>query len=104
MTTILCLDCRRPTVSHPSGRCVVDRAVRQASIDGQPARRARKARLYTPEHRAERAVLAPIVAAGIVVCRRCGQKIMPGDEWDLGHGGPISQPEHAACNRGDRHE
>lgn len=51
-----------------------------------------------------RARLAPDVAAGRAVCRRCGLPIKPGQEWDVGHvsdlvtGGHVdgpTRPEHA---------
>lgn len=51
-----------------------------------------------------RARLAPLVASGRAVCRRCGEPIKPGQAWDVGHvldigrggslDGPVA-PEHA---------
>jgi hypothetical protein len=46
--------------------------------------------------------LAPVVAGGGVTCWRCGQRIAPGQAWDLGHrvdvalgGNPFDvAPEH----------
>lgn len=56
----------------------------------------------------QRAYWAPIVARGLVVCRRCKAPIRPGQRWQLGHpvdapwaGGNRDRnlaPEHAACN------
>jgi hypothetical protein len=48
--------------------------------------------------------LAPLVAAGVARCARCGELIEPGSSWDLGHDdvdpSVWSGAEHAACNRG----
>lgn len=55
-----------------------------------------------------RAMLAPMVAAGVAVCRRCGEPIAPGERWDVGHlddlalGGHVDgrvSAEHERCNR-----
>jgi hypothetical protein len=59
---------------------------------------------YGRAHQQRRAAIAPIVAAGNAVCRRCHKPIMPGQAWDLGHlDGTGKQvyggPEHRACNR-----
>ena len=53
---------------------------------------------------AARARLAPIVAAGLAECGRCGLRILPEQQWDAGHAhdigrggdpaGPL-RPEHA---------
>jgi hypothetical protein len=47
--------------------------------------------------------LKPDVDAGLVDCARCGERIEPGQPWDLGHHDSdrmrYSGPEHAACNR-----
>jgi len=46
-----------------------------------------------------RALVAPLVAAGLVRCWRCGELIV--GAFDLGHReGRPSAPEHPACNRG----
>ena len=45
---------------------------------------------------------APKVRAGNIDCARCGQRIAPGQPWDLGHTDDRSAwtgPEHASCNR-----
>jgi hypothetical protein len=60
---------------------------------------------YGGTHKRLRGVWARKVAAGGVLCARCGKLIVPGTRWDLGHrdgGGPFdySGPEHAKCNRG----
>jgi hypothetical protein len=48
-------------------------------------------------------MLAPLVAAGVVDCWRCGRRIEPGQAWDLGHDDVDRSrwrgPEHASCNR-----
>jgi hypothetical protein len=47
--------------------------------------------------------LEPLVAAGMVRCARCGELIVPGEPWDLGHDDGdrrfYTGPEHRACNR-----
>jgi hypothetical protein len=44
-----------------------------------------------------------MVAAGLVDCWRCGERILPGAKWDLGHDDldrSITRgPEHRLCNR-----
>ena len=78
-----CLDCGVPTFGN---RCSVHHAAHRAK--------------YGPAHQAERAAWAPAVAAGGVICWRCGEPIVPGTEWDLGHRlHQRSHPEHAVCNR-----
>jgi hypothetical protein len=57
---------------------------------------------YGQAHRRLRAQWATRVAAGVVDCARCGERIEPGAAWDLGHvdgGLAYSGPEHAECNR-----
>ena len=59
-------------------------------------------RKYGPGHRRLRAQWAPRVEAGLVDCVRCGERILAGEAWDLGHvDGTLSYagPEHARCNR-----
>jgi hypothetical protein len=52
-------------------------------------------------------MFAPMVAAGVVNCARCGEPIEPGTLWDLGHDDHDPRvhtgPEHASCNRGAPH-
>jgi hypothetical protein len=62
------------------------------------------ARGYGTEHQKLRRKLAPAVASGQMICPRCGQRIFPGQPWDLGHldGSEKTQyagPEHRRCNR-----
>jgi hypothetical protein len=58
---------------------------------------------YGGAHQELRRRWAAAVAAGIVDCARCGEKIFPGAKWDLGHvdgdRSRYSGPEHARCNR-----
>ena len=57
---------------------------------------------HSGAHNRRRRELAPLVAAGVVACWRCGQLIKPGEPWDLGHktdhalGGSVADtaPEH----------
>ena len=62
------------------------------------------ARGYGGAHRALRKRLAPLVASGQMRCARCGEVILPGTPFDLGHAdGDRTRYhglEHAACNRG----
>ena len=45
----------------------------------------------------------PAVAAGLYNCARCGERIEPGQPWDLGHvdgdGFRYSGPERRSCHR-----
>jgi hypothetical protein len=59
---------------------------------------------YGVEHQALRRQWAPRVATGSVPCSRCGELILPGQAWDLGHDDndrtKYNGPEHAnRCNR-----
>ena len=58
---------------------------------------------YAQAHRAKRKALAPAVAVGLYNCARCGERIEPGEPWDLGHadgdGLRYAGPEHRRCNR-----
>ena len=67
-------------------------------------RRSTSQRGYGAAHQALRRALAPVVAAGLVRCWRCGRRIRPGEAFDLGHDdidrGRYRGPEHVACNRG----
>jgi hypothetical protein len=40
---------------------------------------------YGQAHRARRRAIAPMVEAGMVRCARCGDRIKPGEPWDLEH-------------------
>jgi hypothetical protein len=68
------------------------------------ARRPEERRLYHNRvHRGLRRRWAPLVAGGGVVCtgpNGCGELIVPGEAWDLGHLPDGNQvPQHARCNR-----
>jgi hypothetical protein len=59
---------------------------------------------YGRPHRRVRAWWKLQVERGEVDCARCGVRIEPGEEWDLGHvdGGGAREyagPEHRRCNR-----
>ena len=56
---------------------------------------------YPASHHRRRRMLAPSVAAGLHKCAYCGETILPGDPWDLGHTVDRTQsfPEHQWCNR-----
>jgi hypothetical protein len=58
---------------------------------------------YGRGHGKLRAAWVPLVATGGVTCWRCGQLILKGAEWDLGHDDHdrtrYRGPEHVTCNR-----
>jgi hypothetical protein len=43
------------------------------------------ARGYGIAHQRRRKMLAPLVAAGLATCARCGNQILPGQQFDLDH-------------------
>ena len=45
----------------------------------------RSARGYGAAHQRRRKMLAPLVAAGLMKCARCGVRITPKQAWDLDH-------------------
>jgi hypothetical protein len=47
--------------------------------------KSREARGYGPAHRTRRRILRPMVEAGLTYCARCGERILRGEPWDLGH-------------------
>jgi hypothetical protein len=56
---------------------------------------------YGHDHQLRRKRLAPLVAAGLAVCVRCGQSIKAGSEWALDHRDDRQGylgPAHARCN------
>jgi hypothetical protein len=59
---------------------------------------------YGWPHQRLREAWRPRVEAGQVDCARCGERIQPGDLWDLGHDdndrSVYQGPEHQGCNRG----
>jgi hypothetical protein len=71
-------------------------------MNAKTRRRLRQRRYDTGPHRKLRKCLAPLVAAGLATCARCGEPIEPGSKWDLGHtddGLGYFGPEHAYCNQ-----
>lgn len=66
------------------------------------ARGTRHTRGYGTAHDRERARWKPAVDAGAIICWRCGNPIIPGTPWDLGHvdgQAAYAGPEHMNCNR-----
>ena len=75
---------------------------RRDAMNAKTRRRLRQRRYDTGPHRKIRKGLAPLVAAGLATCARCGEPIEPGSKWDLGHtddGPGYSGPEHTYCNQ-----
>lgn len=105
-----CLGCGRPS---PGSRCDTCRSAKNRERDQR--RGTTTERGYDAAHKAERAIWAPIVAAGTVVCRRApaglcvadDPTIQPGEEWHLGHPDAAcpapKAPEHVVCNAGAPH-
>lgn len=91
--------CKRGGCPWPverDGWCVTDLAIREA------ARGSSTARGYGADHRRARTAATPAVDAGRATCWRCGERIRPGEPWDMGHddSGRERGPEHASgCNR-----
>lgn len=83
-----CLVCRARGPWR-SGRCP------EHEHDRTPARAARKAALYGPEHRADRRAWQPVVEAGIE-CAICGTGPLDPTRWTLDH--RTGRPTHPACN------
>jgi hypothetical protein len=66
------------------------------------ARGTTTARGYGNQHQAARRRWAPRVATGTIRCARCGQRIRPGQPWDLDHTDDrrgYRGPSHLSCNR-----
>jgi hypothetical protein len=56
---------------------------------------------YGAQHKSLRRRLAPVVATGTVVCKRCGELIAPDEHWQLDHkddGRGWLGPSHTRCN------
>jgi len=57
---------------------------------------------YGATHQALRKQWAPRVKTGAVKCNRCGERIRPGEPWDLDHTDDrtaYAGPAHRRCNR-----
>ena len=65
--------------------------------------KSREAHGYGPSHRMRRRMLSARVEAGLEYCARCGEPILQGEPWDLGHDDYDRRlylgPEHRRCNR-----
>jgi hypothetical protein len=108
-----CLLCNLPAVSNKHWYCAYHAA--QAPVEKARERHrrqnaAKKAAGQTATksgygwtHQKLRAAWRSRVAAGGVMCARCGQPIFPGEPWDLGHDDHDRRryqgPEHRRCNR-----
>lgn len=88
-----CLACGVLTTGE--SRCVRCEAAHDA------VHRRYKAERYNATYRRLRAVWAPRVAAGGVLCSRCCLPLPPADGWDLDHHPERGLwPAHPVCNRG----
>jgi hypothetical protein len=89
-----CSDCPRACTGP---RCPVHAAAYEL------ARGNRQERGYDGLYDAARREAAKLVLRGRAVCWRCGEPIVAGTPWDLGHDdedGRVRGPEHAGpCNR-----
>lgn len=73
----------------------------QHARETDAARGRRQARGYGADHDQLRKQWAPVVAAGLVDCSRCGKRILPGQAWHLDHTDDrqgYRGPSHADCN------
>jgi hypothetical protein len=71
-------------------------------VKKRPHKFSTTARGYGSTHQATRRRYAALVATDQAKCARCGQPILPGEPWDLGHTEDrqgYTGPEHARCNR-----
>jgi hypothetical protein len=102
--------CGRPAITtrhRYCGQCRQEAYARQSKLallrERDRRRPSTTERGYGASHVATRRRLAPIVATGEVCCARCGQRILAGEPWDLGHvDGDRTRyagPEHRRCNR-----
>lgn len=99
-----CPICGSLTQSPRHTYCPQHSAEREALRDrSRTVRTSPESRGYDSEHRRIRRQWAPKVAAGQVNCWRCGQPIIPGEPWDLGHTdfdrSVYRGPEHRRGNR-----
>lgn len=85
-----CRDCGRPGSAH-------------CSSCQRRSRGTTTTRGYGYAHRLARDSWQRRIEAGDhIACRRCGEPVVAGQPWDLGHdeNRVITWPEHRACNRG----
>jgi hypothetical protein len=99
-----CKRCGSPTATAKHTYCAACGPRRRVDKRLRRERGTSTQRGYGRDHQLVRARVAPLVAAGLARCWRCGGRIAVGERWDLGHvdgGGPseYAGPEHAACNR-----
>lgn len=104
--SFLCQECstgfvsRSPSAKYCSDTCRSVANSRKRELAGRPGPEERG---YGRAHRKLRQAWAAQVAAGLVDCARCGERINPNEPWDLGHDDhdrtAYSGPEHRRCNR-----
>jgi hypothetical protein len=100
------LDDRRTCAKRGCSRQFTPRSLRHKYCNVHKYRKkvgAKHNTRYGAAHRRVRKIWWQRMQAGEEVnCSRCGQRILPGQSWDLGHlDGSLgySGPEHAECNR-----
>lgn len=101
-----CRECRRRAEDRRANRTRrITAADRQRQRERMREAPSPEERGYGPQHRRLRREWAREVKKGGVICARaeCGEPILPGEPWDLGHDdfdrSRYVGPEHRACNR-----
>lgn len=90
-----CRDCmvvKRDERLQRRGDLPPEKLARARQLDAERSRRYKESgkyldryKKYDPFHRKRRERWEPTVAAGLATCGRCGLRILPGQDWDLGH-------------------
>ena len=102
------LDERRMCARRGCGRLFIPRSSRQKYCNLHKYRKKvgpkHNARYGSAHRRLRKVWWARMNAGEVVNCGRCRERILPGQDWDLGHvpgGAPqdYAGPEHARCNR-----
>jgi hypothetical protein len=57
---------------------------------------------FVASHGHNRSQLAEVVAAGLGVCARCGESVLPGQDWDARRTRHAWRPRHRACGRDEQ--